>query len=108
MNPAALSLCLCLSLNVGAAAPPPDRWLAEDKLKHFFASFAATTLASGAARAAGLDALDSARAGAGFGLGAGLWKELRDVRRGDPFSYRDLAWDVAGVGAAVAVVRQAR
>jgi len=86
-----------------------DRWLAEDKFKHFFASFAVTLLAAGAARAAGLEARESMVAGAGTGVGAGVWKEVRDAGRpGGHFSVRDLVWDLAGVGAGIAVTAQAR
>lgn len=103
MNLAPLLLCLCLS----TSAPPADRWFAEDKLKHFFASFVATSLSASAARAVGLSPAQSAWVGAGVGTAAGVWKEWRDhsVRDAAP-SFRDLTWDLAGVAAAAAVVRQ--
>jgi uncharacterized protein YfiM (DUF2279 family) len=100
-------LVLCLSLSGGAEAV--DAWFAEDKFKHFFTSFAVTALAASGARAAGLDASRSLAAGVAVGAGAGIWKELRDQRvPGGHFSVRDLVWDFAGVGAAAAVVSQAR
>lgn len=105
MNVCALVLCFSL-----AGMPrPAERWFAEDKLKHFFASFVVTTLAASGARAAGLDAQPSLVAGAAVGTAAGVWKEIRDARQPDGFaSALDLVWDLAGVGAAVAVAAQAR
>lgn len=98
-------LCFCLSFQ----APTRDRWFAEDKAKHFVASFVATTMAASAARAAGLDPHASAWAGAGAASAVGVWKELRDRRApGRTASLRDLAWDGAGVAAGVAVMRRVR
>lgn len=100
-------LVLCLSLTGGAA--PDDRWLAEDKFKHFFNSYVVTVLGAAGARAAGLDARQSLAVGAGVGAAAGVWKEIRDARTpGGSASVRDLVWDFAGVAAAVAVGAQAR
>ena len=106
MNLSSLVLCLCLSVG---APPPADRWVGEDKLKHFLASFVATSLAAGVTRAAGADAETSAWAGAGAAATLGVWKELRDARLPEAtFSLRDIAWDLAGVGAASAVMAQVR
>jgi uncharacterized protein YfiM (DUF2279 family) len=76
---------------------------------HFAVSFAATALSASAARATGLDAGRSALAGAVVGSGLGLWKEVQDHRRPDGFfSYRDVVWDIAGVGAAATVMSRVR
>lgn len=94
-----------------AAAPPraPDRVFGEDKWTHFFGSFFATSLASGAARAAGLDTEASLLVGAGAATALGVGKELADLRRpAGSASVWDLAWDLAGVGAAAAVVLRTR
>jgi uncharacterized protein YfiM (DUF2279 family) len=105
-----VNLCLlvfCMSISGGPVES--DRWFAEDKYKHFFTSFAATTIAAAGARTLGMDADRSLAAGVGFGAGVGVWKEIRDARRpGGHFSVRDLVWDFAGVGAGAAVVGQAR
>lgn len=107
MTPAPVLFCLCLSLST--AAPERDRWVGEDKLKHFLASFVATSVSASFARTAGLDARSSAQVGAGVSVGLGVWKELRDARRPDAtVSLRDLAWDLAGTGAGFAVMRQVR
>lgn len=98
-------LCFCLSFS----QPAPDRWLSEDKWKHFFASFAATSLSASAARLSGLDAHASVWAGIGAGAGVGIWKELRDHRaRAGSASLRDLGWDAAGVAAGAVLLRKAR
>jgi uncharacterized protein YfiM (DUF2279 family) len=105
MNACLLLLCVALSSGSGRM----DRWLGEDKFQHFFASFAATAVATGAARAAGLDASSSIAVGAGTGAALGIWKEIRDERiPGRRASFRDLVWDFAGVGAAAIVAAQAR
>jgi putative lipoprotein len=107
-----MNLCmmvLCLSLQQGTPQRPADRWVAEDKWKHFFASFVVTALSAAAARTAGADAETSALVGAGVGTSVGVWKELRDMRSpGETPSLRDLTWDVAGVGAAAVIAAQAR
>lgn len=106
MNAAALAICLCFSLG---GQPAGDRWFAEDKLKHFVTSFVVTSLSASAARTAGVDVAGSAYVGAGTGAAVGVWKELRDAgRRGETASFRDLVWDLGGVGAGYAVMRQVR
>jgi uncharacterized protein YfiM (DUF2279 family) len=86
----------------------PDRWIAEDKLKHFFMSFALTGAMYGAVRSFGLEGAPGlALAGAG-GAAAGVWKEWQDRRAGGPFSRKDLAWDALGIGAALALASQTR
>lgn len=79
-----------------APAAVEDRWLAEDKLRHFALSFAATGMAYGSGRLA-LEPDRARSAAAGLALLLGLGKELADAGRGDPFSLKDLAWDAAGV-----------
>lgn len=106
MTAAALTLCLCLSFG-GQSAPDP--WFGEDKVKHFLTSFVVTSLSASAARTAGLEPRESAFVGVGAGVTVGVWKEIRDIgRRGETASLRDLTWDLAGVGASYAVMRQVR
>lgn len=81
---------------VPALVPPEDRWLAEDKGRHFAMSFAVTGMGYGAARlATSPTAARSAAAGVAVLLGIG--KEIVDARQGRTFSLKDLAWDAAGV-----------
>lgn len=87
---------------------PVDRWFAEDKLRHFFLSFAATTMAYGAVRTIGMDRAPAQITAAAVAGAAGLWKEWRDRRAGGPFSAKDLAWDTLGIGAGLALTTQTR
>ncbi|HEX6938468.1 MAG TPA: hypothetical protein VF158_03590 [Longimicrobiales bacterium] len=92
----------------GDTVPPRDAWFAEDKLRHFFLSFAATSVAYGAARTAGLDH-GPAEVAAGVGAAAaGVWKEFHDRSLGRPFSRKDLVWDGLGILAAVVLATQTR
>jgi uncharacterized protein YfiM (DUF2279 family) len=96
-------LFLCLSFG-GPQQPQPDRFFGEDKFKHFITSFIVTSLAASGARAAGLDHDTSLWVGAGTGATVGIAKELSDRRReGSTASFKDIVWDLAGVGAAAAV-----
>ena len=102
-------LCLCLSLGPRAPQARPDRWIAEDKLRHFFVTFAVTSLAGSTARLAGLEPRPAAWTGAGVGLALGVAKELRDLARpGSDASLRDLLWDAGGAAASAALLREAR
>lgn len=100
-----MSLCpVVLGVLVACAPPPPsalpappgDRWIAEDKARHFAMSFAATSMTYGAARVV-LEPEPARTTAAGVAVLLGIGKELFDVHRGGPFSFKDLAWDAAGV-----------
>jgi uncharacterized protein YfiM (DUF2279 family) len=87
--------------------PEPDRWIGEDKFRHFFYSYAITTGTAGAARAVtGHD--ESVVVGAAIGLLAGVGKELYDRKGNGTASFRDLLWDVAGVTVGVLVAQHTR
>ena len=99
-------LCLCFSLQQPRLADP---WFGEDKVKHFIASFVATSITASAARATGIDATTSAWVGAGASTAIGVLKELQDTRRpGQVSSARDLVWDLGGTAAGVVLMRQVR
>jgi uncharacterized protein YfiM (DUF2279 family) len=86
-----------------------DRFFAEDKLMHFFTSFAATSLAASGARAVGFDARDSRRIGMATGAVLGIGKEIHDLGRpGQTASVLDLIWDAGGVALGAAVANQIR
>lgn len=103
-----ISAILVANLFFSSALPPWDRWFAEDKFRHFVASFVVTSLSASGARVAGFDRPTSVRIGAGAGATAGILKETFDARAGRGFSYRDLVWDFTGVAAAVVVADAAR
>ncbi len=107
MNTCAALLCLSLSFQLGGQ--PGDRWIGEDKWMHLVTSFVVTSLSASAARTVGFGHDASIVAGMTVGAGAGIWKEFRDLRGPQQlFSYRDLVWDAAGIGAAAAVLKQTR
>jgi uncharacterized protein YfiM (DUF2279 family) len=99
---------LAVSLLGAPPTQPREPFFAEDKFKHYFASFVITSLAASGARVAGLKHSESIAVGAGFGAAGGLIKEIQDERRGQFFSVRDMLWDLAGIGTAVVVVDAAR
>jgi putative lipoprotein len=84
-----------------------DRWTGRDKALHFGAS-ALLTLSGQYVLVQKLDATDGKAApfSSGGALGLGIAKEVYDARRpgGTGFSFKDLAWDAAGVAAALVVV----
>jgi uncharacterized protein YfiM (DUF2279 family) len=90
-----------------AAAAAADRWVAEDKLQHFAASFAATSMTYGGARSL-LDRRAARVAAGSVALALGVAKEIADARRGGPFSLKDMAWDAAGVALGLALARSVR
>lgn len=89
------------------ASAPQDRWLAEDKYRHFFMSFGGTVLSYGAARSFG-EADAAAAFAMGAGAAAGVAKEVLDRRAGGGFSLRDLAWDGLGLLAAWGLIKNTR
>jgi uncharacterized protein YfiM (DUF2279 family) len=110
MHTCLLAICLSMS-HASSAAPRPvrDAWFGEDKWKHYFVSFVATSLAASGARAVGASHRTSLAVGAGAGTAVGVLKELDDRRHpGSTPSFRDLAWDLAGVGTGVALSAQDR
>ncbi|MFO7260004.1 MAG: hypothetical protein DIU52_002535 [bacterium] len=94
--------------SAGLRLQAEDRWFAQDKLLHFTASFGGFNLAYGALRTAQLGREPAMIGAAAIAGVAGVWKEWRDRRRGGPFSARDLAWDVIGIAAGVAVAANTR
>ncbi len=82
-----------------------DAWWGRDKAVH---ALAAAVVGAGAAdtlHTRGRSPCDAARIGVLFPLTGGLIKELADPSfHRSPFSWRDLAWDLAGGIAGAAVV----
>lgn len=77
-----------------------DRWVAEDKLKHFGMSFAITGFT--------FSMVEDRRVAVSASAAAGLLKEVYDKRQRRAFSGRDLFWDALGIAAGYAVIKQAR
>lgn len=99
---------LLLALTLALPQQTPDPWWAEDKFRHFAASFVVTSLSASAARAAGADRPQSLYVGAGVAATSGIAKEIDDRRRGGIFSLRDLVWDAVGIAAALLVLDASR
>lgn len=89
-----------------ASAGP--RLFGEDRLQHLFASFFVASVGASVARAAGLDAHQAARVGAGAGVVTGLGKEWIDARRGTGADPLDVAWSVVGAGAGLLLMTETR
>jgi uncharacterized protein YfiM (DUF2279 family) len=85
-----------------------DAWLGEDKVRHLSMSYALVVFGTGAARGAGIDARPAEFAAVVGAAAAGVLKEVHDRARGGIFSYRDIAWNVAGIAAGILVVRSAQ
>lgn len=105
IGPVTAALVLFGSMDASTHAPRADArdpWLAPDKVKHGVLAFAI----QGGGYATLRLAADHRGAIAGATVvtaGLGLLKEWRD-RRQTGFSYRDLAWDAAGIVLATIVV----
>lgn len=100
-------LVLALALRL-PHSPPRDRWLAPDKVQHFFMSAFIQSIGYG-----GLRALNATHGGAMAGASAvtfsfGLAKELHDRRGPEGFGRRDLVADIAGAAAASLLLDRTR
>jgi uncharacterized protein YfiM (DUF2279 family) len=99
----ALALVFTLSLH-----PSGDRWLAPDKVKHFFMSAFVESVSYAALRSARVRH-DGALGGAvAITLAAGVGKEVHDRHTESDASAKDLAWDAAGAAAAAALLSRTR
>ena len=85
----------------------PDKWFAEDKLRHFAFSYVITAGTAAAARTV-TGRSESVAIGAAIGMAAGIAKELYDKKTNRSASFRDLLWDVAGVSVGVLVAQRVR
>ena len=98
-----------LVFSLGPMALPADRWFAPDKVQHFLTSAFVQSMSYGALRTSGLGHGASLAGATVASAAAGVGKEVRDQRTRGEFSFRDLAWDAAGAGAAtVLLVRTQR
>jgi putative lipoprotein len=93
---------LCLdTFRLAAPVAEPDRWLAMDKFWHFSASF--VSVGAGYqlfANRLGWDHPTSTASAAGATVTLGICKEFYDLFGPTRhFSWKDLAWDAAGIGA---------
>ena len=85
-----------------------DSWTGEDKLRHAAASWASMVFIYAAARAVQDDHDTAIAVALPVTASFGIAKEFVDRRRGGPFSFRDLAADALGAGAAWLFLREVR
>ncbi|MBX6330779.1 MAG: hypothetical protein IRY91_02915 [Gemmatimonadaceae bacterium] len=104
----ALMLALSLSLHPAGDHAAGDRWFGADKIKHFFLSAFVESVSYAALRTARVGRDPALVAASAVTLAAGIGKEVHDRQAGEPFSVRDLSWDLAGGAAAAAILEQAR
>lgn len=97
-----------MSVALVLAIPPKDSWFGTDKVKHFFMSAFVQSLSYTTLRATGVDHDDALVTAAAATVALGVGKEVYDARAGRRFDAYDLAWDLAGVAAATAVLEQSR
>lgn len=90
--------------SVARAALPPDRWLGEDKVKHFFLDGFTLATSVAAARAVGVERRPALVVGASVAALVGVGKEIRDRRVTGRFSPKDLLADALGAAAYGAVL----
>lgn len=88
--------------------PARQSWLGTDKVKHFLVSAFVQSVGYSASRAAGLGRAQAQAVGGGAVVVVGIWKEVRDRRRGGPVSTADLVWDAAGATSAAALLNGTR
>ena len=87
-----------------ALGPPGDAWFGRDKVKHFLVSAFTQSVAYSALQAAGAGRGEALAGASAATLAVGVGKELFDRRAGGAVSGRDLAWNLAGAGAATLVI----
>ncbi len=101
------ALVLALSLSIGGHHSG-DKWLAPDKLKHFFMSAFIESASYSALRAVRVNHHDALVSAAGIAVSVGVAKEIHDSWTQEGFSMRDLTWDAAGTAAGAAFLSHAQ
>lgn len=97
-------LILLFSLHLGT--PSGDRWFAPDKAKHFFTAALVQSASFSAFRGMGMARTPSLVGASVITSAVSIGKELHDRRTGGDPSFKDLAWDGAGLVAATALLRR--
>ena len=84
---------------------PRESWFGADKIKHFLMSAFIESVTFSGLQAAGAHRNASFAGAIGATAIFGIGKEIHDKQRGEPFSFRDIAWDAAGGSAAFLMLR---
>jgi putative lipoprotein len=99
-------LALLFVLHSGDGPAPRDRWFSPDKAKHFFISAFVQSISFSALRATGASRNASFVGASAVSVGVGVGREVYDLYRpGGVSSFKDIAWDAAGVLAATELLR---
>lgn len=110
----------CTSTSAPIAAPPgpltdatdsaprklPDPVFGIDKVKHFFIAGFVESVVFASAEAVGSRHSAARSLAIGTAAAVSVGREIHDLRAKGQFSFRDLAWDALGVGAALLVVNK--
>lgn len=102
-------LALLFTLHLGRSGhrppePGADRWFAQDKAQHFFVAAFIQTASFGGFRTLGAGRNAALGGATAVTSAVSVGKELWDrTHHGDP-SFKDLAWDAAGMLAASALL----
>ncbi|HEU4563120.1 MAG TPA: hypothetical protein VFS05_00670 [Gemmatimonadaceae bacterium] len=99
-----IALALVVALRLPAAPPPPDRWFAPDKIKHFFMAAFVQSVTYSAIRAADGSHRTALAGATAVTAAVSVGKEAHDWRARRQFSVRDLAWDAAGAATATVLL----
>jgi putative lipoprotein len=99
-------LALIVALHLGGAAGRTDPWISPDKAKHFFLSAFVESVSFSAFRAANAGRGISLAGGAAVSAALGVGREIYDYYHPGTPSFKDLAWDAAGIAAAAMALHQ--
>jgi uncharacterized protein YfiM (DUF2279 family) len=98
-----MEVVLAFALSLHA---PPRLAVAPDKVKHFFVSAFVQSASYSVLRLARVEHDGALVTASAATVAVGIAKEVHDRRSGGRFDPRDLVWDLAGAGAAAAVLEQ--
>ncbi|MBJ3817016.1 YfiM family lipoprotein [Shimwellia pseudoproteus] len=105
----ALLICLIPLLTTACSHTAQDQWYGQDKAQHFIASAMLSAAGNEYGQHQGWSNDRSATFGLMFSIGLGITKEAWDSRAaGSGWSWKDLAWDVAGAATGYTVWQLAR
>jgi putative lipoprotein len=90
----------------GKHSRPRESWFGADKIKHFLMSAFIESVTFSGLQATGAHRNASFVGAIGATAVFGIGKEIHDKQRGESFSMRDITWDAAGAGAAIAMLRK--
>jgi len=93
-------LVLLFTISFGQEHPSGDRWFGVDKTKHFFTAALVQSVSFSGLRVAGVSRSGSLIGATAVAGAVSVGKELIDKRGSGTPSFKDLAWDGAGMAVA--------